>query len=125
MAFVKDSNPSKLQIVKVENTFIQLNHGTYHQSLLLNAQECHPLELQSFECLTVEHFDTAVAWSPEVILLGTGSQCKIPSQDMLAHFLKKTIGFEFMDTPAACRTFAALTSEQRRVAALLILDAKT
>ena len=122
MAFVQDSNPARLQILKVEKDFIQLNHGTYHQSLLLNADEVHTLELTCIDALNIDHFNAALAWQPEVILLGTGTQCKIPSHSLLAHFLQKKIGFEFMDTPAACRTFAALCAEERRVAALLIIE---
>jgi uncharacterized protein len=37
-----------------------------------------------------------------------------------AQFLKSGIGFEVMNTGAACRTFNVLVSEQRRVVALLI-----
>ena len=37
-----------------------------------------------------------------------------------AHFLRAGVGFEVMDTGAACRTFNVLVAEQRRVVALLI-----
>ena len=36
-----------------------------------------------------------------------------------AQFLRAGIGFEVMDTGAACRTFNVLVAEQRRVVALL------
>jgi uncharacterized protein len=35
---------------------------------------------------------------------------------------RKGIGFETMDTPAACRTFNILVSEGRDVAAVLVID---
>ena len=38
-----------------------------------------------------------------------------------AQFLRAGIGFEVMDTGAACRTFNVLVAEQRRVAALLLV----
>ena len=36
-------------------------------------------------------------------------------------FLRAGVGFEVMDTGAACRTFNVLVAEQRRVTALLLL----
>lgn len=122
MAFVQDSNPADVQILSVEPGVITLNKGVYSQSLLLCAQHVLPLTVESLDDLTLDHFSPAFAWQPDVMLLGTGLQCQIPSQHFLAHFLKHNIGFEFMDTVAACRTFTALTSEERRVAALLLVD---
>ena len=42
-----------------------------------------------------------------------------PAADFGAHFLRAGIGFEVMDTGAACRTFNVLVAEHRRVVALL------
>jgi len=58
---------------------------------------------------------------PELVLVGTGHRQEFPAAAFGAHFLKSGIGFEVMDTGAACRTFNVLVSEQRHVVALLLL----
>jgi uncharacterized protein len=58
---------------------------------------------------------------PEVVLIGTGQRQVFPAPAFGAQFLRAGIGFEVMDTGAACRTFNVLVSEQRLVVALLIV----
>jgi uncharacterized protein len=71
--------------------------------------------------LQAAHFDAALAWEPEIILLGTGARQEFPERAIYAAILARGIGFEVMDTGAACRTYNVLVSEDRRVAAGLIL----
>ena len=49
-----------------------------------------------------------LAHEPEVVLLGTGARQTFPAADFAAQFLAQGIGFEVMDTGAACRTFNVL-----------------
>jgi uncharacterized protein len=58
---------------------------------------------------------------PEVVLLGTGPRQHFPEASFAARFLRANVGFEVMDTGAACRTFNVLVAEQRRVVAVLLL----
>jgi uncharacterized protein len=62
-----------------------------------------------------------LALDPEIILLGTGQRQIFPAASFGAQFLRVGIGFEVMDTGAACRTFNVLVGEQRRVVALLLI----
>lgn len=68
-------------------------------------------------------FDASLilAHSPEVVLLGTGRRQHFPDPKFGARYLNSGVGFEAMDTGAACRTFNVLVSEQRRVVALLLV----
>jgi uncharacterized protein len=59
---------------------------------------------------------------PEVIIFGTGWQARLPPRELVFALARRGIGFEMMDTPAACRTFNVLVSEDRDVAAVLILN---
>jgi uncharacterized protein len=70
--------------------------------------------------LTLEHFAAALTWEPEIILLGTGARQQFPAREIYTAILARGIGFEIMDTGAACRTYNVLVSEDRRVAAALI-----
>ena len=57
----------------------------------------------------------------EIVLLGTGSTQRFPPPATLRPLIEAGIGFEIMDTKAACRTFNILVAEDRRVAAALLL----
>ncbi len=62
---------------------------------------------------------------PEVVLIGSGLRQRFPERDTLAALYAARIGFEVMDTGAACRTYNVLVAEGRRVAAALILEPAT
>jgi uncharacterized protein len=71
--------------------------------------------------LTAEHAAHILEFEPELVLIGSGQRQVFPEAAFGAQFLRSGIGFEAMNTGAACRTFNVLVSEQRRVVALLIL----
>ena len=70
--------------------------------------------------LTAEHLDALLACAPQVIVLGTGVSQIFPDARIYMKFMEQRIGFEVMDTGAACRTYNILMSEGRRVAAAFI-----
>jgi uncharacterized protein len=73
------------------------------------------------EKLTEQDFEPLFVSEPELILLGTGSQLIFPPRELVFSLARRGIGLEAMDTTAACRTFNILASEDRRVAAVLII----
>ena len=58
---------------------------------------------------------------PELVLLGTGPTQIFPAAGFGATFMRAGIGYEVMNTAAACRTFNVLVAEQRRALALLMV----
>lgn len=52
---------------------------------------------------------------PEVVLIGTGKTLQFPAADCIATLQQQNLGYEIMDTAAACRTFNVLVSEGRTV----------
>ncbi len=58
----------------------------------------------------------------EVLLLGTGRSLHFPGTELLAALIGLGIGYEVMNSAAACRTYNILASEGRRVAAAIILE---
>ncbi len=58
---------------------------------------------------------------PEVLLIGTGARHAMIPTAFRAVLKARGIGFDTMDTGAACRTFNILLGESRRVAAALLL----
>lgn len=57
----------------------------------------------------------------EILLLGKTHQTHLPALEIIAHYSKLRIGVEIMPLGAACRTYNILMSEERRVAACLLL----
>ena len=55
----------------------------------------------------------------EIVLLGTGPRQRFPAPATLRPLIDAGIGFEIMDTNAACRTYNILVAENRRIAAAL------
>lgn len=72
--------------------------------------------------LGVGDLDAIVARGPEILLLGTGWESRLPPRDVTFALARRGIGFESMDTAAACRTFNILVAEDRYVAAFLLID---
>jgi len=71
---------------------------------------------------TAEDLEPAIALSPEVLLVGTGTRQVFPDAAVLAKLHAVRIGFEIMDTGAACRTYNVLLGEGRSVAAALMIE---
>ncbi len=59
---------------------------------------------------------------PEVVLIGSGLRQVFPGREMMAALYSSGLGFEVMDTGAACRTYNVLAAEGREVAAALIIE---
>ena len=76
---------------------------------------------QTCDDLTAEHFDAVIAMRPEVVLFGSGPRLWWPPSRLISAFAKQHIGFEVMDTAAACRTYNILVYEGRNVAAVLLM----
>ncbi len=58
----------------------------------------------------------------DVLLLGTGEILHFPGTEQLATLISLGIGYEIMNSAAACRTYNILAAEGRRVAAAVIIE---
>ena len=76
---------------------------------------------QTFAELSSEHFNIIQQLRPDILLIGCGSTLQFPSPRMYGALINAGIGVEIMDTHAACRTYNALTAENRNVAAALVI----
>jgi len=101
---------------------VRVNEHAISQSFVLTPERLNSdWRPERFEDLKVEDFDAMIEQGPELILLGTGAENRIPPQEILAHVLGQGIGLEFMDTGAACRTFNVLVAEERPVMAAILM----
>jgi len=81
----------------------------------------HDWPPQIFSDIASHHLDQILEMKPELILLGTGRQQHFPETDLFLNTSKLNIGFEVMDTGAACRSYNILLQEGRNVAAALLM----
>jgi len=71
--------------------------------------------------LNPKHFLSFSDYQPEVLLLGMGQQLRFPPQDCLSVLQQQNLGYEVMDTAAACRTFNVLSAEGREVVLAMLM----
>ena len=122
MRFTQDAGSSTNVIRSYGSGELRINAELYRSAVILSAASVHEApDIRGIEDLV--HFEPSriLALDPELVLLGTGQRQIFPAAAFRARFLSAGIGFEVMDTGAACRTFNVLVGEQRRVVALLML----
>lgn len=101
---------------------ITINGHGYRDSLVVMPETIiYPWSPKQTQDLKPEHLQDILQHSIEIVLLGTGQHLEFPEPSVLSPLIDNQIGFEIMDTPAACRTYTVLLSEGRQVAAALML----
>jgi uncharacterized protein len=121
LKFTRDQ-VSKISIRHVEPGAIRVNDQVICDNVALTIDEVIlDWRTTAIEDLTDVDFEPLMASEPELILLGTGERPVFPPRELVFSLARRGIGFEVMDTAAACRTFNILAGDGRRVAAVLIV----
>ena len=122
MRFTQDSTSATNLVRSYGSGELRVNDSVYRSAVIVSASavEAAP-DIRSMEDLVRLDPSRILAQGPELVLLGTGQRQIFPAASFRAQFLSAGIGFEVMDTGAACRTFNVLVAEQRRVVALLMM----
>jgi uncharacterized protein len=95
---------------------------TYHSSLLVSHDNISPnWSPQNLVELDKSHIEQIITLAPEIVLLGTGKSLVFPSESIVSPLREHNIGFEVMDTGAACRSYNFLINEGRLVVAALMM----
>ncbi len=98
---------------------ITINGQRHTRSMVVLPSELRAWSPRSLDqCTFEELMDLPV----EILLLGTGRKLRFPHPSVMVAFRQKGIGLEVMDTPAACRTYNILLSEERKVGAAIFLE---
>ena len=102
--------------------YVEINQTPYDHAVVLSSDGAiSNWSAQTFEDLEASHFSQLVDLKPELILIGTGSRQRFPKPELLKDLIMAKIGFEIMDSQAACRTYNILVGEGRKVLLALIL----
>jgi uncharacterized protein len=103
--------------------YVEINKAPYAHAVLLSSDGAiSEWQAQNFDDLTPSHFEQMVELKPELILIGTGKRQRFPKPELLKSLISAKIGFEIMDSQAACRTYNILVGEGRKVLLALIVE---
>ena len=101
---------------------VMVNRVPYDHNIVVDAQEVREDWLVAdFDALDESHFKYFLPFKPDVVLIGTGTQQRFAHPRLYHALTDLGIGVEFMDTPAACRTYNILVAEDRKVVAAIML----
>jgi uncharacterized protein len=103
-------------------TGFRVSGKTYDQTIMVHSDHVAKWDAtSSFEDLSSDNFKGLDDNKPDVLLIGTGTTMKHISPELRNELKEMGWNIETMDTGAACRTFNALMSDGRHIAALLFL----
>ncbi len=103
--------------------FVAINGTQHRSSVIVTADQVLPWDVDDPQALTQAVFTSLARLPVEILLLGTGPSLSFPHPQLTQPVRDAAIGLEVMDTAAACRTYNILLSEDRRVAAALLIPA--
>lgn len=122
MTLSLDNNQAKYQIRAYEPGIIKINDQLFTRSIIVTPDQLiTDWPPQTLTELNYAHLKMIRELRPSILLLGTGNSLKFPAIEIYGDLINENIGVEVMDTHAACRTYNALTSENRHVIAALII----
>lgn len=116
MKLQPDPSSALNTVTRYDFDYIEINQVRLNHSFLVMPEG--PIvtwNATSFEELHRSHFSEIVQMKPELVILGTGQQLRFPKPELLQDLIQAKIGFETMDTKAACRTYNILMGEGRLV----------
>lgn len=120
--------PDRAEGVNVITAFeagrVGINARPHEHSVIVPWQGA-PLdwECEDFGRLEARHFERVLELGPELVIFGSGSRLRFPAASLWRCLIERRIGFETMDTAAACRTYNVLAAEGRAVVAALLVEA--
>ncbi len=117
----RDQDRAQLLVRSCEPGVITIGDRQIRSHFLVFPDRIRPdWPVDNVAALTAIDFDEAAACEPDLIVLGTGQTLAFPRAEVSAALLARGIGFEVMDTRAACRTYNVLVMDGRSVVAALM-----
>jgi uncharacterized protein len=101
--------------------YVMVNRIRYQRSLIVTPQRVLEDWPGGGDSINAELVRRLATLGVEVVLLGTGNALRFPPVEALQPLIEAQVGFEVMDTRAACRTYNILMAENRGVAAALLI----
>ena len=120
--FTRDPT-STVSIRKFERGAITIGSEVITENVVIfRDQVMRDMALPEVASIGEKDLDLLLAENPEIVILGTGWSAERPARDLVFAMARRGVGFEVMDTPAACRTFNILIGEGRDAAAIIVVQ---
>jgi uncharacterized protein len=121
LKFTLESNAAVNLIVAYGNGEVVLRERTLLGSVIVTPTEViENWSVSTIDELDMQTLEPVLALAPDLIVLGTGDRLRFPRHSVRSQVTARGIGFEIMDTAAACRTYNVLVLEGRKVVVALI-----
>ena len=102
--------------------YVAINNQRFeHNVLVMPGRDITRWEPAGFDALCAADFAALLALQPEIVILGTGDTLRFPKPELTRPLAAAHVGFEAMDTKAACRTYNVLVAEGRQVVAAIFV----
>ena len=101
--------------------YVSVNSARQEKNVIVTAERILEWPIAGFEALDTGDFELLLGLQPEIVILGTGCVQRFPAPALSRPLANAGIGFEAMDTRAACRTYNILMAEGRKVAAAILI----
>jgi uncharacterized protein len=104
------------------NDYVAINHQRFEFPVVVSPEQ--PVSrwtASSVDTLTSAHLEEVLQFKPEIVILGTGERLRFPKPELTRALTGVGVGFEAMDTKAACRTYNILMAEGRQVVAAILI----
>jgi uncharacterized protein len=101
--------------------YVSINSARREKNVIVTAQQVLEWHIAGFDALGTGDFALLLGLHPEIVILGTGSIQRFPAPALSKPLSNAGVGFEAMDTRAACRTYNILMAEGRKVVAAVLI----
>ena len=103
--------------------YVEVNEVRYTHSVIVQPEgEVIAWPVTSFAALSEDDFAPLLPLALEIVFFGSGQKLRFLHPRLLRGLSAMKIGTETMDLFAACRTYNILLSEERKVAAALLIE---
>lgn len=124
MKFQAEDNQAAYTVSAHGPGFVEINRVRFEAGVCVSGDSApEPWGEHGFAALTERDFARLAERRPELVIVGTGATQRFAPPTLLRALIQRGIGFEFMNTAAACRTYNVLVGEGRRALAALVVDA--
>ena len=123
MKLQPDPKQSLNTVTRYDAEYIEINEQRFENSIIVMPEgEVLPWNVNHFAQLEQSDFHLILEKKPALVIFGSGKRLRFLHPTILQGLIQEKIGFETMDTQAACRTYNILMSEGRLVLGAFLIE---
>lgn len=120
LQFVRETS-NDFTITAYDGASVRVNTTAFNQSISLS-HSVGPTAWIATHPLDAAQLKRGAEIDAEIVIIGSGKKHSFPKPEAMRPLIEARIGFEVMDSAAACRTYNVLLAEGRKVGLLLMIE---